>query len=242
MRRLGVLVTLAAAVAVACETPTIPVSPREEDLPYDFRLRLPVGGDDTAGEDSLTFHWGLGAAVPVFVAESSDGARPSLAEGLARAAAVWNRAAVFREVRLRETAELGQARVLLSWSDGPDLIRVPEGCVGPTTTGAASTRGCVVEERDESGALLKRLAAWPRVDGGASEVRMVVTLSPRPETDAERARRLVGHEMGHALGILSHSPNPRDLMWSGLIPSDTLSPADRATLRTLYHARRDIVP
>lgn len=236
------LVLVAAGGASACETPTVPLSLREEDLPYDFRLRLPVAGPDAAGTDTLTFHWGRGSTVPVFIVESSAGGRPALGPAFRHAAEAWNAAALFGEVRLRETAELGRARVLLGWSDGARVVNVPEGCVGPTTGGAASTQGCIVDGQDAEGRPVRRLQVWPRADGEASQVGILVSVAPRPGTDEERVRRLVTHEMGHALGILGHSPNPRDLMWSGLILSDTLTRADRATLRTLYQARRDILP
>ncbi|MBI4538777.1 MAG: hypothetical protein HY704_04615 [Gemmatimonadetes bacterium] len=243
MRAVERLCGLAAILlAPGCETPTLPLSPSEADLPYDFRLLLPVAVGDSAAADMFTFHWGLGATVPVLVMEASDPTRPSLAEALSDASAAWNRAAALGEVRLREAADPGRAGVLLVWADGPRAVRVPDDCVGPATSGAASTQGCIEEGRDEGGAPVKRLKRWPRADGDSTRIALVVTISSRPGTDAVRLRRLVTHEMGHALGILSHSPNPRDLMWSGLIPGDTLTRADRATLRALYHARRDLVP
>lgn len=251
MKRCGwVLLFVVAGGVSGCETPTVPLSLREEDLPYNFRLRLPVAGPDAAGTDTLTFHWGRGSTVPVFIVESSGGGRPALGPAFRHAAEVWNAAALFGEVRLRETAELSRARVVLGWSDGERVVEVPEGCVGPTMGGAASTQGCIVEGRDAEARPVKRLQVWPRVDGEASQVGILVSVVPRPDvvgnvhadTAAARVRRLVTHEMGHALGILDHSPNPRDLMWSGLMLSDTLTRADRVTLRTLYQARRDVLP
>lgn len=47
---------------------------------------------------------------------------------------------------------------------------------------------------------------------------------------------VVLHEMGHALGLIGHSPEPGDIMYaSATITSSTaLSERDRATLRALY--------
>jgi hypothetical protein len=42
------------------------------------------------------------------------------------------------------------------------------------------------------------------------------------------------HEMGHALGLAGHSPNPEDVMGRGARVGRTITPRDRATLRALY--------
>lgn len=42
------------------------------------------------------------------------------------------------------------------------------------------------------------------------------------------------HELGHALGIFNHSPNPQDIMYFDPAVT-TLSPRDRATAELAYH-------
>ncbi|MBI4520647.1 MAG: matrixin family metalloprotease [Gemmatimonadetes bacterium] len=255
-RTLGSLACVSAVMVGACEAPALPLGPDAADLPYEFRLIRSARTPEVGTGDTLVFHWGPGAAVSVFVSEPADAspraslrvreapdaARPSLKKALQHAATLWNAAAVFGEVRLLEAVDPSAARAVLAWADLPTLVRAPEGCTGPLTTGATSTQGCLAETPNGGAGSTKRLDTWTRVDGGPSQIRLLITVSAREGLDEVSLRRLVSHELGHALGILNHSRHPGDLMWSGVIASDTLTRADRATLRTLYQARRDVVP
>ena len=52
---------------------------------------------------------------------------------------------------------------------------------------------------------------------------------------------MTGHELGHALGLLSESPNPGDLMYTtptGL----ALSESDRYSIQLLYHVASKLGP
>jgi tetratricopeptide (TPR) repeat protein len=58
------------------------------------------------------------------------------------------------------------------------------------------------------------------------------------------ARRIDLHEIGHALGILGHSKNPNDIMFSSVMPADTiseLSNRDKNTLSKIYSASAEMV-
>ncbi len=56
------------------------------------------------------------------------------------------------------------------------------------------------------------------------------------EIEAARIQWLAMHETGHALGLLGHSPDHRDLMYAleNALPVPVLSPRDRATVAALY--------
>ena len=211
-----------AALVSACDSATIPALPG----PYDFRLSV-YGTDGRARQ--RTFHWDRGAVVPVFVVQDPSDAG-DLRRALVQAVRAWRSAAVFGEVRLRETTDLGEARAVLRWHDAAGVLSTPMTCLGPVT-GAASTLGCLNDPRDA-------LRTWPRRDGEPSQVIYRVVI--RRTDDRELLDRLVIHEMGHVLGILSHSPDPSDVMWAGpdLPPAPT--PRDRSTLRSLYQTPVDL--
>ena len=213
---------MCATLAIACDIPTIPALPG----PYDFRLSF-SGNDGNARV--RTFHWDRGSVVPVFLEEEAGGAG-DLRRAFQRAARSWRVAAAFGEVRLRETVDLGEAKAVLRWHDASGVLSTPAGCVGPVT-GAASTLGCLNHTRDA-------LRSWPRRDGEVSQVFFRVVI--RRTDDPELLDRLVIHEMGHVLGILSHSPDPADIMWAGpdLPPAPTAR--DRSTLRSLYMTPVDL--
>ncbi|MDJ0786263.1 MAG: matrixin family metalloprotease [Myxococcota bacterium] len=54
--------------------------------------------------------------------------------------------------------------------------------------------------------------------------------------DGAQVQQVVLHEMGHALGLGGHSPDPEDIMYPSVSPRETsgLSERDRATLQALY--------
>lgn len=216
------MAVLGAALVTACDSATVPALPG----PYDFRLAV-YGTDGRARP--RTFHWDRGAVVPVFVVDEQPGGG-DLRRALEGAVRAWRSAAVFGEVRLRETTDLGAARAVLRWHDATGVLSTPMTCVGPVT-GAASTLGCLNGPRDA-------LRTWPRRDGEPSQVIYRVVI--RRTDDRELLDRLVIHEMGHVLGILSHSPDASDIMWAGpdLPPAPTAR--DRSTLRSLYQTPVDL--
>jgi predicted Zn-dependent protease/Flp pilus assembly protein TadD len=70
--------------------------------------------------------------------------------------------------------------------------------------------------------------------------KVTITMLPKippPESD-ERVKRIALHEIGHAIGVHGHSPNPADVMYFGAAYTGTapqLSPRDVKTLRLIYH-------
>ena len=128
------MAVVGAALVTACDSATIPALP----VPYDFRLAI-YGADGSARQ--RTFHWHRGTVVPVYVDDEPEGAG-ALRQAFRQAVRAWRSAAVFGEVRLRETNDLGEARAVLRWHDAVGVLSTPMTCVGPVT-GAASTLGCL---------------------------------------------------------------------------------------------------
>ncbi len=54
------------------------------------------------------------------------------------------------------------------------------------------------------------------------------------EIPPRRLQARVMHEVGHALGLLGHSPDPGDILYAVEAPRPALSDRDRATLAALY--------
>jgi tetratricopeptide (TPR) repeat protein len=78
----------------------------------------------------------------------------------------------------------------------------------------------------------------PDAQGITKSIIILLTISPANAVVSEKfARRVDLHEIGHALGLLGHSKNPDDIMFSSLPPADldcALSERDKNTLVALY--------
>ena len=69
---------------------------------------------------------------------------------------------------------------------------------------------------------------------------VIIELSTTVNNDAQKMQAASAHEFGHALGIKAHSPYREDLMYVDRVVN-SLSPADKATIRWLYHQKTDYV-
>jgi len=209
---------LCAALLAACDSPTIPA--RADAYPF----ALPGAG--------LVFHWEPGTRVRVHVAAEPAERAQALADAFDAAAAAWAVAAPLAEVTFARAAA-ASADVVLAWSDGPFPVETT-GCP-PAGSGGGATTFCLTPENDG-------FVPYPLSGGGASDVLFLVTISPTLSADPVLMRRLVTHEVGHALGLFQHSPNADDLMFGGSLVADAPTDADRATFYTLYHTPSDLAP
>jgi tetratricopeptide (TPR) repeat protein len=73
-------------------------------------------------------------------------------------------------------------------------------------------------------------------DGVDSAEVKLLTHSPFPDEPMtnDLMHNIALHELGHALGLVGHSPNPDDIMFPKLSVQNGISPSDSATLMTLY--------
>jgi predicted Zn-dependent protease len=78
---------------------------------------------------------------------------------------------------------------------------------------------------------------YPVAQAHAIKIRqkpVVIELSTLVNSESEKMTGAAAHEFGHALGIKAHSPYREDTMNVDRVVNN-LSPADKATIRWLYH-------
>jgi predicted Zn-dependent protease len=219
---------MASAFVVACESPTIP--PRTVADIYDFRIHT-----DTAH----VFRWPSGSQVRVFVFEGANASRAQmLATAFERGAATWNAQAIFGEYELVRATSFEDADVVLRYSDETGGVNA-DAC--PPVFQNGVTTFCL-EDPTAATLRLKSFSPLPPRDTTADNIKVLVTILASQSSIAGRIDRLVVHELGHVLGIAQHSPDPDDLMASGIPVRSTLSARDAATIQVLYHTAPDIFP
>lgn len=234
MKRLAIsavtLCTLALCTfaLTACDGPTLP--PRASSDVYEFRLQ---------SDKLYVFHWPNGKDIRVFVNPGSDAtATALLATAFERGAAQWNGRALFGEYHLSRAATLAEADVVLRLSTDPAPVNT-EKC--PPTFSNAVTTFCI-EDLSAKTLHLASFHPLPPGDTSATNIKMLVTILASQSAIAGRLDRLVVHELGHVLGIGQHSPDPSDLMASGVPTLTAPGPRDIATVQVLYHTTPDILP
>jgi hypothetical protein len=214
-RRLGW--ALAALTALACGDIAAPV---RGDL-YEWRLEAPsIPGP---GLDTLSFHWDQ-RDLPVKVwVEDAD----NLPAHLARAIDVWEAAFLYREFTTRLVDDSTTADVIVvRGAAGPKLrMKRLHAALAPQCAGATDLD----------------------IDATNTELRLPIRLfiDPRSLPDdpgIESCLALTSiHELGHALGIFAHSPDPEDIMFAN--PEVELPSArDRRTAEAVYHTPPTLEP
>jgi hypothetical protein len=207
-RRLLVL-GAAALAALACGEIA---SPERTDL-YEWRLFVPGAG---GAPDTLSFFWSQGR-LPVRVWAEDAAGLPGYAE---QAIGVWESGFLYREFRGEMVSDSSTADVLIFGNSAPNLTlgvhRLHS--MAPQCSGATD-----LEVSDDHTRLLTPIRIF--IDPVLPE--------DQPATQTCLALTTI-HELGHALGIFQHSPNPEDIMFADPVveaPSDR----DRGTIEAVYH-------
>jgi len=186
--------------------------PLRNDL-YEWRLIVPSG----ATEDTIHFHWARSdLPVRVWVEDVEN-----LPELMQRAIDTWEAVYLYREFQAQRVSDSAGADVIVRGAPAPAKAQL-----GATRLNSALAPEC-------SG------ATDLDVSPDLSELRLPIRIFIDPVTgDVPNLQRCLGlttiHELGHALGIFAHSPNPTDLMYAD--PEvEQPSLLDRETAEALYH-------
>lgn len=216
VRPLRLVIAACAIAALACGEGAGPS--RVE--PYDWQLIIPY---DSAGFriDSLTFHWPR-SSVPVKIWVEDQSGLPG---HITAAIQLWRDAFPGGAWSATVMADSNTADIIvrhLPASSALSAVRRETrrlSCEGATAVDTVATRFQL--------RLPMRVYVYPSVPGAPDINECLATAS--------------AHELGHALGILQHSPDPADLMYS--TPTAT-APTDRdlSSARAAYQAPADMVP
>ncbi|MBK7837152.1 MAG: matrixin family metalloprotease [Candidatus Obscuribacter sp.] len=87
---------------------------------------------------------------------------------------------------------------------------------------------------------IPRLGAKYSVPPQVIEVNLDLIYSKMPEQRYLLCKNILAHELGHALGLLGHSPDKGDLMYSVTDEYSRLSQRDLNTLQKLYERKVDV--
>ena len=176
------------------------------------------GFDDPGTGD--VFHWPTTRPMTLWV--DPRGALPRLArEGVAQ----WEAQFLYGEFTGVVVDDSLDADVLLVWGGAVPADVPPD--TGPPVNACT---GLTVISTDSTNTLDDYIRA-----------EVTASVGFTPEQVAACVARVTTHELGHALGILQHSPDAADLMAPNpvvAVPSD----GDRRTMEVLYHTTPTIRP
>jgi hypothetical protein len=205
-------VVVAALAALACGDIGSPV---RNDF-YDWRLVVLT----ESGSDTVHFHWARSdLPVRVWVAEDEV---PDLPSYMQHAVDTWEAAYLYGEFKGELVSDSSSAQVIV------------RGVGAPPTAEARVTRLPSALAPECRGATDLDLTS----DLTQLRLPIRIYLEPRVSPDTPGLTDCLAltsiHEMGHAIGIFAHSPNPGDIMFTD--PQVELpSELDLGTAEVLYH-------
>lgn len=169
--------------------------------------------------------------------------RGNMAELVGSGLQAWERQFLYGEFTATLVTDSSQADVIVIWEDSvppdvpPDTAGALGACSGFTrflfdSTGALSAppSPSPMAGIDPPFTMTEPMHVFLRVFSGHAEAQVAACM-----------HRVSAHELGHTLGILTHSPANADLMW-GTPTTDTPTNRDRNTAQVLYHTAPTIAP
>ena len=196
--------------------------------------RTPRYLSDLAGE---VFRW-PSDRLPVRYFADTRGTMPELVSAGLQA---WEQQFLYGEFKATLVTDSSQADVIVVWEDSvppdvpPDTVGAAGACDGFTryiidTTTTASGTNSPTAGVEPPLTMTEPFHVYLRVRPGFTEAQVAACMP-----------RVTAHELGHTIGILTHSPANTDLMW-GTPTTQTPTNRDRNTAQVLYHTAPTIAP
>jgi hypothetical protein len=161
--------------------------------------------------DTFFYRWRAGKTIAIYADTTGAPTGFDLRAATSAGAASWNGLARFADYRLVLTQSPSAADVVIRYKFSPSIVDL-RGCE-PFGGGAGRTAFCI----DSNPA-----PVLPLLDGGGGRVKVEVYVDPEAATEQqlqlagmtrqEHFVALVTHELGHVLGIGSHSGSVLDVM------------------------------
>ena len=194
--------------------------PLRDDF-YEWRRFEP---STTGGIDTLSFHWDPALLpVRVWVEDAAD-----LPQHMSRAIDIWQSVFLYREFRAVLVSDSLAADVIVLGSAAPKFRRAGtrlHRMLAPECSGATD----IITSPDHRQLVLP------------IHIFLDFGFDPSLPGVADCLALTSIHELGHALGIFEHSPNPTDIMFLDpvvALPSDR----DRQTAEVVYHVPSTLEP
>jgi predicted Zn-dependent protease len=198
--------------------------------------RTPRYLSDLAGE---VFRW-PGDRLPVrYFADT----RGNMQDLVSTSLQAWEQQFLYGEFKATLVGDSADADVIVIWEDSipPD--------VPPDTAGALAACDGLTQYLVDSTAAMSPSDTAGTHAGGEPPLTMTAPIHVQLRvrlgyTEAQVAacmQRISAHEIGHTLGILTHSPATTDLMY-GTPPTAIPTNRDRNTAQVLYHTTPTIGP
>lgn len=211
------------------------------DAPNVVAVSLPASHNGSPiPEEDFYYRWRAGSTIRLYAHTAGAPEGFDLAAAARTAAARWNAAARFADFELVTVTRPEDADAVLRFRFTAPIVDLLD--CEPAGGGAGRTVICFAEG---TGRVL------PLLDGGGGHVMADVYVDPLGASDAQLAavgltrqeyfQALVTHEVGHVIGIGSHSSDPNDLMTSLFLRTSVPTASDEWVLRWVWLQQPDLL-
>jgi hypothetical protein len=186
---------------------------------YEWRRLVP----SATGVDTLSFHWPSSDLPVRFWVEDSANLPAHVQHGIAQ----WEGVFLYGEFSGMVVSDSTTADIIVRTGIAPksvlSITRL-ERVLAPECQGATDVE---LSPSGQEILLPIRVYVDPRFPAGSVGLEECMALT-------------TSHEVGHALGIFAHSPDPADIMYADPVVS-TPSPRDRSTAELAYHTEPTLI-